>query len=78
MMMKSTSYLNLFEADLLDAAGRHILMQSLTDVLINAEVQLDHGDSASLARVICQAVDSDGNAIGLWDSNPILNTLVYE
>ncbi len=41
-----------FEADLLDAAGRPILMHSLTDVLINAEVLLDHGDSAALARVI--------------------------
>jgi len=38
---------------------------------------LDHGDSAALARVICQAVDSDGKVIGLWDSNLILKTLVY-
>ena len=36
-----------FEADLLDASGRQILMHSLTDVLINAEVLLDHGDSAA-------------------------------
>ena len=42
-----------FEADLLDAAGRPILMHSLTDVLINAEVLLDYGDSAALARAIC-------------------------
>jgi hypothetical protein len=41
-----------FEADLLDAAGRPILMHSLTDALINAEVLLDHGESATLARVI--------------------------
>ena len=53
-------------------------MHSLTDVLINAEVLLNRGDSAALARVICQAVDSDGKVIGLWDSNPILNTSVYE
>ena len=44
--------LELFVANLLDAAGRPILMHSLTDVLINAEVLLDHGDSAALARVI--------------------------
>ena len=48
-----------FEADLLDAAGRPILMHSLTDVLINAEVLLDHGDSAALARVIRRMVDSE-------------------
>ncbi len=67
-----------FEADLLDAAGRPILMRYLTDVLINEEVLLDHGESAALARVIRQAVNLDGNVIGSWDSNPILNTLVYE
>ncbi len=67
-----------FEADLLDAAGRPILMHSLNDVLINAQVLLDYGDSAALARVIRQAVFSDGKVIGSWDSNPILNTLVYE
>ena len=44
--------LELFEADSVDAAGLPILMHSLTDVLIYAEVQLDHGDSAALARVI--------------------------
>ena len=53
-------------------------MHSLTDVLINAEVLLDHGDSAALSRVVCRAVDSDGKVIGKWDSNSILNTLVYE
>ena len=46
--------------------------------MINAEALLYHGDSAALARVIRRAVDSDGKVIGLWDSNPTLNTLVYE
>ena len=54
------------------------MMHLLTDVLINAEVLLDVGDSAALAKVVCWAVDSDGKVIGKWDSNPILNTLVYE
>ncbi len=42
-----------FDADLVHVAGRLILMHSLIDVLINAEVLLDHGDSAVLAQVIC-------------------------
>jgi hypothetical protein len=67
-----------FEADLVDSVGKPILMHSLTDVLINAEVLLSKDDSTALARVICQAVDSNGEVIGEWDSNPILNTLVYE
>jgi hypothetical protein len=53
-------------------------MHSLTDVLINAEVLLSKDDSTALARVIRRAVDSNGKVIGEWDSNPILNTLVYE
>ena len=38
-----------FEADLVDAAGKPILMHSLTDVLINAEVLLSKDDSTALA-----------------------------
>ena len=34
-----------FEADLVDAAGKTVLMHSLTDVLINAEVLLSKDDS---------------------------------
>jgi len=67
-----------FEADLVDAAGTPILMHSLTDVLINAEILLSKDDSTALARVIRWAVDSNGKVIDEWDSNPILNTLVYE
>ena len=67
-----------FEADIVDAAGRPIMMHLLTDDFINTEVLLDVGDSAALARVVRQAVDSDGKVIGKWNSNPILNTLVCE
>ncbi len=67
-----------FETDLIDAAGKPILMHSLTDVLINSEVLLSKNYSTALAQVIRQAVDSNGKVIGEWDSNPILNTLVYE
>ncbi len=66
-----------FEADLIDAAGKSILMHLLTDVLINAEDLLSKDNSTALARVIC-AVNSNGKVIGEWDSSPILNTLVYK
>jgi hypothetical protein len=67
-----------FEADLVDGAGKPIMMHSLTDTLINAEVLLSKDDSAAIARVARRAVDSKGKMIGTWDENPILNTLVYE
>ena len=75
---EETSPVEPFEADLVDAAGRPIMMHSLTDALINAEVLLDKDDSAALARVIRRAVTSNGKVVGEWNSNPILNTLVYE
>ena len=55
-------------------ASRH----SLTYVLINAEVRLDKDDYTALAWVVKWAVDSNGKLIGARNSNPILNTLVYE
>ena len=67
-----------FEADLVDGAGKPIMMHLLTDTLINAEVLLSKDDSAAIARVARRAVDSKGKMIGTWDENPILNTLVYE
>ena len=73
-----TPVLEPFEADLVDAANKPILMHSLTDALINAEFLLSKDDSSTLAQVVPQAVDSYGKVLGKWDSNPILNTLVYE
>jgi len=67
-----------FEADLVDGAGKPIMMHSLTDTLISAEVLLSKDDSAAVARVARRAVDLKGKMIGTWDENPILNTLVYE
>jgi hypothetical protein len=73
-----TSTMEPFEADLVDGAGKPIMMHLLTDTLINAEVLLSKDDSAAIARVARRAVDSKGKMIGTWDENPILNTLVYE
>jgi hypothetical protein len=67
-----------FEADLVDAGGRPLMLTSLTDALINSEVLLDKDDSTAIARVVRRAVNSQGKVIGAWDANPVLNTLVYE
>jgi hypothetical protein len=67
-----------FEADLVDAAGKPIMMHSLTDALINAEVLLSKDDATAIARVVRRSVDSSGKVIGEWNANPIMNTLVYD
>jgi hypothetical protein len=73
-----TPTLDPFEADLVDGAGKPIMMHLLTDMLINAKVLLSKDNSTAIARVVFRAVDSKGNMIGTWDENPVRNTLVYE
>jgi hypothetical protein len=64
------------EADMTDASGKPINQQSMTDLLINAEVLLPQGESEQMAKVLRQAVDDDGKVIGTFNNNPILNTIV--
>ena len=65
-------------ADAIDATGKPINQQSMTDLLINAEVLLPQGDSQQMAKVIRRSIDSDGFVLGEFDENPILNSLVYD
>jgi hypothetical protein len=65
------------EVDLVDASGKPIIMQSLTDGSINAEVLLPIGDGGDIAKVVQCAVDLEGKLIGEYNENHILNTLRY-
>ena len=66
------------EADIVDASGKPICQQSLTDTLINAEILLPQGEERVLAKVLRRSVDENGRVIGQFNDNPILNTLVYD
>ena len=49
------------------------------DLYLNAEVLLPQdGEYMRTARVIGRATDTDGDPVGTYDANPILNTRVYE
>jgi hypothetical protein len=50
------------------------MLTLLTDALINSEVLLDKDNATAIARVVRRAVDSQGQVIGAWNANPILNT----
>ncbi len=65
------------EADLVDASEKPIIMQLLTDRLINAEVLLPVGEREAIAKVVQCAVDLEGKLIGEYNENHILNTLRY-
>ena len=48
------------EADLIDAAGKHLNQKSVTDSLINAKIYLPKGENLSMGKVIRQSVDEHG------------------
>jgi len=63
-------------AEAVDSTGKPINQQSVADLLINAEVLLNNGDSRQMAKVVRRSLDSDGNVIGNLGGN--LNSLVYD
>ena len=65
-------------ADLFDASGKPVDRQSMTDMLINAEVLLPQGEKMQMAKVVRRTVDENGKVIGTFDNNPILNSMIYE
>ena len=66
------------EAELIDAAGKHVNQQLVTDLLINSTISIPQGDKLSMGKVIHRAVEKHGKIIGTYDENPILNIYLYE
>ena len=66
------------EADCVDANGKPILANSLTDVLICVEVLLPQVEEQQLEKVLRRSVDRDGQVIGQHHKNPMLNTFMYD
>ena len=66
------------EVDAVDAKISSINQQSMSDLLINAEVLLPQGDAQQMAKLVRQSIDRDGNIIGDLDKTPSLHSLVYE
>ena len=66
------------ENEAVDAAGKPLFQQSVTDTLIQAEVLLPHGEELLAAKVIRRTLDENGKVMGKHSDNPILNTLMYD
>jgi hypothetical protein len=75
---ESEAPLDIPEADFVDATGKPLLQQSFTDTLINAEVLLQTGDSAAIAKLMRRCVDDEGRVVGDYNENLLLNTIMYE
>ena len=65
-------------ADCVDTNGKPILVHSLTDILVSAEVLLPHGEEQVMAKVLRKSVDENGQVICAHNENPLFNTLVYD
>ena len=66
------------EEDPLDADGTTVYEKPLNDLLIHAEVLLPQGGVMQQAKVKGRSKDIHGNVIGTYDSNPLLNSIVYD
>ena len=64
--------------DCVNANGKLINQQPIYDLLLNAEVQLHLGKQLEPGKVVGSAVGPDGEQVGTYDLNPILNTIMYE
>jgi hypothetical protein len=50
----------------------------ITDRLIRAELYLPQGEDMKAAKVVGRTKDEDGNIIGTYDHDPMLNSMVYD
>ena len=65
--------------DAVDANGRLLNQQPVYhDKLLNAEVRLNLGDDIASGMERRRAAGADGKAIGTYDDNPTLKTMVYD
>ena len=61
-----------------DTNGRVLNQLPAYDRLLNAEVQLQHDDWVTTGMVKRRALGLDGNMVGKYDNNPMLNLIMYE
>ena len=64
--------------DPVDATGHLLDQQPAYNKIINAEVCLPQFDTYRRARVVGQTVGPDGQTVGMYNKNPILNTMDYD
>ena len=64
--------------DPVDATGKAVYEQPFTDMLLNAEVLLPQGEEMKAAKVIRRSKNTDGDIVGKYHVNPMLNTLAYD
>ena len=64
--------------DIVDSTGKLINQQPAYDQIVNAEVQLQLGEEMVTGKVIQRTIGPDGQVTGTNDSNPYLNSIIYD
>ena len=64
--------------DIVDSTGKLINQQPAYDQIINAEVQLQHGEEIVTGKVIQKPIRPDGQVTGTYDNKPYLNSIIYD
>ena len=58
--------------------GAAVFENPITDIWIHAELNLPQGEVMKRVKLVRLSKDEDGNIIGKYDNNPMLNTMVYD
>ena len=66
------------EEDPLSADGTTAFEKPVTDYLLHAELTLPHGEKISKAKVKSRSKDLNGDLVGTYDANPLLNSILYD
>ncbi len=64
--------------DVIDANGRLLNQQPVYDLMINAEVSLQKDGELQHGTVKRRSLGPDGRTCGTYDTNPILNSVIYD
>ena len=68
----------ILDEDPVTPTGKAMFEKPLTDMIINAELSLPQGELMQPAKVIGRYKDAHGKIVGTYDTNPLMNTLVYD
>ena len=66
------------DEDTVQPNGTSVFEHPITNQWIYADLNLPQGEEMNQLKVICQSRDDNQNIIGKYDSNPMLNTMVYD
>ena len=66
------------DGDPIEPNGTPVFENSRSDTLINAEVLLPQGEDIITAKVKGRHVTENGEVVGKYNTNPTLNSIIYD